>query len=457
MALTKFKKMHVLQIVIKNTSTLDFTLPVLWKLRQKHPDIKISILYTSLSKNQILRQSNFMEDFCKKHQIDQYDFCDFFPPRFLLLKKLVNRLFKNSYSDKLEKEDLTKFSQNNIAHLLETMLLGFRRPIERILTKSLVNTDQILPSLQPDVILFDNRSVSNFVGRDDFFRYMETQKKPVVLLPHAPHYIGSTSEFCRFDEMNDCLMPEYTEHWMPFKYGQPWKVVPRHKHQFKKIGYPGFDGEWWHFLKDGVSNNDKIRCLVLTRKFLPESKVREDGFDEATLDYNETLDFLKALRDAIRQTGLDIEVVVKPHPSGSRLQNEKVFHAAGFEEYEINYESFYQLLPRIHLVVAQFSTSLALPIAYGIPTMLVETKLQHSVHRRWPLLAELYLNLQYYSLKSDVITKFEQMTSDYLSGNSNSKDRKLIEKFYEPDPIGLAVARVEALVGICDGSLEKNR
>ena len=109
MALNKFKKMHVVQIVIKNTSTLDFTLPVLWKLRQKHPDIKISILFTSLSKAQILRQSNFMEEFCEKHQINQYDFCDFFPSRFLLLKKIVNLLFKNSYSDKLEIEDLKSF------------------------------------------------------------------------------------------------------------------------------------------------------------------------------------------------------------------------------------------------------------------------------------------------------------------------------------------------------------
>ena len=67
-----------------------------------------------------------------------------------------------------------------------------------------------------------------------------------------------------------------------------------------------------------------------------------------------------------------------------------------------------------------------------------------------------FRNLQYYSLQSEVITKFEQMTSDYLSGNSNSKDRQLIEKFYEPNPIGLAVARIEALVGICDGPLEKN-
>ena len=79
------------------------------------------------------------------------------------------------------------------------------------------------------------------------------------------------------------------------------------------------------FLKDGVSNNDKIRCLVLTRKFLPESKVRDDGFDEATLDYDETLDFLKTLNDAIRQTGLDIQLVVKPHPREVDCRMKKFF------------------------------------------------------------------------------------------------------------------------------------
>ena len=71
------KPLHVLQIVIKNTSTLDFSLPVLWGIRNRLPKAKISILYTFLNKDQILRGSEYMSDFCAENNINQYDLCDF--------------------------------------------------------------------------------------------------------------------------------------------------------------------------------------------------------------------------------------------------------------------------------------------------------------------------------------------------------------------------------------------
>ena len=82
----------------------------------------------------------------------------------------------------------------------------------------MVNTDRILPSLQPDVILFDNRLSVSLLA---VMTFSDTWKhKKSLLFCYLMHHITlSNGEFCRFNKMNDCLMPEYTEHWMLFKMG----------------------------------------------------------------------------------------------------------------------------------------------------------------------------------------------------------------------------------------------
>ena len=213
-------QLHILQIVIKNTSTLDYSLPVLWGLRKKYPEARISILYTSLNKNQILRNSKFMTDFCIENNIGQYDLSDFLITGSLSASRLLRRTFSHSYADKLGFKEIKKTRTTNLVSVIKAVIIGYMRPIERTISQVLVNNEKILKRLSPDIVLFDNRSAYPFSGRDYFFRYFEAHRKPVVLLPHAPHYIDPTSEFCRFDEYNENPMPTYTEHWMPFKYGE---------------------------------------------------------------------------------------------------------------------------------------------------------------------------------------------------------------------------------------------
>ena len=96
------KCFHIVQIVIKNTSTLDFSIPILWGLRKKYPSAKISILYTSLNKDQVLRKSTFMRKFCAENRIVQYDLCDFLQSPYKKISNLLRRCFAKSYSERVK-------------------------------------------------------------------------------------------------------------------------------------------------------------------------------------------------------------------------------------------------------------------------------------------------------------------------------------------------------------------
>mgnify|MGYP000524725066 CR=1 FL=1 len=441
------KSFHILQIVIKNTSTLDFSLPILWGLRQKYPNATISIVYTCLNKHQILRNSNFMRNFCVENKVQQYDFCDYIFPVVAWLAPIFRHFFAGSYSDRLNISELKDARSNGFLLVIKALLVPYVKIFDKIISSIFVDAEQILVGLSPDIVLFDNRSVTNGTAHEAIYKYLEAVRKPVVLLPHAPHYNGETAEFCRFDKDSDDLMPDYTEHWMPFRYGEPWKIAPSHHTQFIKIGYPGLDDSWWRYLLSRRKENTKIQCLVMSRKFLPENMMRPDGFDESTLDYEEAFGFLKMLDEAVRNINIEIEIILKPHPSSSEPENMNMLRKVGLENYSISYESFFDLIPSIDIVVSQFTTALSLPIAAGIPTMLVETKLQRSVHRRWDILADYYSNLKYYSQPYEFASKFDQLIAEACSSKKSNIDRQHLRKFFDDGSVEQAISRVEYLLG----------
>ncbi|MFT5926902.1 MAG: hypothetical protein ACI805_000015 [Candidatus Azotimanducaceae bacterium] len=446
MTLTSAKPMHVLQIVMKNTSTLDYSLPVLWGIRQKYPTAKISILYTTLNKKQILRDSIFLEEFCCENDIQQYDYSSFIVGVPAVFKALILRFFERSYSDKLSLVELRRDKFRNFGKVLKSVLVRYMKPVELRISALLVRAKRILPSLAPDIILFDNRTVTDCYGRDELYRYFEKERKPVILLPHAPHYIHATDEFCRFDEHNSNLMPSYTEHWMPFKFGTPWEVAMEHKTQFIKIGYPSLDSRWWNHIRQDADDRDGITCLVMTRKCLPEGKVRPQGYDHFTLDYEEVVRFYRMLKNVVDKLSYSVNIVIKPHPSSSEPENRKILDQVGLTGYAITYESFYELLPRVDMVVSQFTTSLAMPIAYNIPTMVVAAELQQFVHRQWPVLEKYYQGLKYFTNEADFEDKLAEMFTTIHEPQKKMADYEHLRQFFEDRAIDTAIDRIDKIM-----------
>lgn len=430
--------MHIVQVVMKNTSTIDFTLPILWGLRQKYPKAKITMLYVTVNKTQILRDSKFVDEFCQKNEVDVLDLSDFFILKSSLLKKFMRTVFKDAYADKLSLKEISFLNKK----ILKALIVRYLRPFDKMFTKLLLDKN-FFEKLNPDIILFDNRTTTTFVGRDNLYSFLEKNNIPTILLPHAPHYIHATDEFCNFDEKNSDAMPKYTEHWMPFKFGTPWDMLPNQKDQFIQIGYPGLDSKWKEYILSKKNANEN-NCLVMTRKFLAKGVQKPENFDPFTLTYDEVYKFYDILAKSLKKAKKNPKLYIKPHPSSSKIATEVILKEVGITNYEITHELFYDLLPRIDKVITQFTTSIALPIAYHIPTLFTADKLQEYVNSSWSILEGYYKGLTFYSSYDD----FENNINRLFSIDINeivSNDYKHLRKFFDDDSIDMAIKRIEYL------------
>lgn len=438
----------ILQIVIKNTSTLDFSLPLLWAIRKKYSEANICIFFTVLNKNQIIRYSDFYLEFCNTNKIELLDFSNFLKFKNHIIRKSVSLLFSSPVSDISPIKWQTCLTISGIMNIIRTMRIKFITKLEKFVIKYMVNHKSIYTLINPDLVLFDNRTVTNFSGRKEMYSFFERKKIPVVLLPHAPHYASETAEFCKFDENSDDFMPNYTEHWIPFKYGKPWKLFLNKRNQFIFIGYPGLDSRWHknNIYKKNKKYNEKkkIKCLILTRKFYPKGYKRKQYSDIATLEYDESLNFIRSITESIKAVTSDVEFIVKPHPSSSLHQNQEIISKAGLNNFTINYDSFYNILCDIDIVISQFTTSLAIPIAYKIPTVLVNSTMQSHIMKNWPILENYYK-------KSTFFCELDCLSSElnFLFKNINLLDvtpkYENLRKYFDDNSLERALKRIECM------------
>ena len=89
----------ILVIVVKNTSMLDFLLPVLWKIRSSHKDVKVSVLYCQTSKYKILRDTRYYSGKLNEWRVEEYDLVDFLSWPHRLGNWLLRGVLKKSRYD----------------------------------------------------------------------------------------------------------------------------------------------------------------------------------------------------------------------------------------------------------------------------------------------------------------------------------------------------------------------
>lgn len=434
---------HLVQIVIKNTSTMDFATPLLWHIRRDHPGCRITVLYCTSNKRQILGNSRWFSEFHRAHGIEELDFSDFFRTPFSPLAPLWKNLFATRPSDRLSLGEIRR-AGISLTNPKALALLAQRRlaPLEAALGPKLVDVGGILERLAPDLILFDNRTTSDFYGRDEIFAWMYKKRKPVVLLPHGPHYVWNTDEFVPFDERGE-RFPKFCDHWMPFIHGTPWEAAPEARNQFEYIGYPGLDTEWINDCMKSKSKNPRPRVLWVTRKFYPKGMTRPSNADPFTMDYVEMFEASARLARAIRDGGLDVEVVVKPHPSGNLRLTSELLDSAGLQNYVISLEPFYKLLPEIDAAVSLFSTSILMQVLFGIPTIVLDSTVQHFVHSKWNVLRKLYTGFRWFiSAETDLCVAL----GEALSNPSVETDVRHARSFFSDKACERGVERLETLL-----------
>ena len=267
--------MRILVMIVKATSTLDYRpAPTLGEIRTHHPQVEISVLYCTLSRKRILRASQFYADALNEWRIPQYDFADFLERPYGLLRKLWRHLLSTSAWDSRPRNTLLDRLPGG--RMLHTYFEGMLARVHRLLV-SKTAFERILPTFAPDVVLFENRAGTNFLGSEHFYAYFASRRIKVVLLPHAPHHARSVA-FTPFEHKGAAL-PDYCDYWMPFKFHETWKAFPEKKAQFFYAGYPGLDSAWLDWLRSDYlvksrkstqkpDRNGPLKCLFIIRPFL---------------------------------------------------------------------------------------------------------------------------------------------------------------------------------------------
>lgn len=453
--------MKLTQLVVKNLSELDYTAPILWKIKTENPNTSISVLYCNPTRYQFIRDSRFYSDLFRDFDIRELDFLDYPKVPIKFFNESLRHLISVSSADrptlsglisKLRTEGLGAiFKAQNWWLLFQFISKTAIVSIQKI-SQRLVATENVLPQINPDVILLGNRTKTDFKGREHFFRYFYKEKKPVILLPHGTHEVHPTKEFIPFDERGQPLAA-FNNFWSSLQYEEPWRNYPEKRELFTSIGYPGLDEEWFNFIRSKALNTKKenLQCVFIIRKFLQKGEVRPIDCDPFTRNYDEMLDFINSVCAELNNSKKRIRLIIKPHPSNNYTTLKQLLRDSCAKNWEISHEPIYDLLNSTDFAISIFSTTLLVPAMFGVPVIILDSDLQRFVHDRWPLLGEMYGGMKYYLADNTLFPETLTALLNDLDGARNC-DVSHLRKYFPDGASSKALARIENLYSNAKGA-----
>ena len=441
---------HIVHIIPENSSSLDFTLPIFWKNSQlEKPKFKFSVIFFYLNKNAVLKHSKFYEQVATDAGVVFYDLTDFLLlPVFL--KKSIRELYNYSSTDKIFISEPLNYYKNksifwpfllfkyltqnyNLKIIVNTIKIKILNEFAKFILFLSFSFKRVTEKLNISTILFDNRGRKNFLASKDFFNTVDNLKIPVVLIPHGAHYRTPESGYCQFLP-NKIALPSYCRHWMPFKYGEPWKNNNTPKDQFKLVGYPGMDKDWLSYLKQKKGENkDRLNILYIIRRYVDRTNPMYKYYDYYIVDKKDVFSPLEKLINIIKDENIDANIIIKPHPKNSIEELQNDFKSLNYQNIEISSEPIYKLCLKTDIAISLHSTILFIPILMGIPTIIINNALHEKVVTKWSLLKDVYNNLSFFiNDQKDLQKIFSKTINLFLSSKEDSCDNGIehVYKYY---------------------------
>ncbi len=447
-------KKKILQVVIRNTSTLDVTLPLFAHNHTQGGDLDVSVLYMSLNKSQLVRSTSGYGQKLDAYNCKQYDYLNFLKYKIPFFQSLLRMLFACSLYDRVSLKQV--FMSLFKGGRLTCLFPGVRRRISIWVTKHLVDTHSIFETLKPDVVLLDYRDKVHDASIEVFAKYWKDNGVKVVFLPHAPHDIREASEYVPYQYDEDDL-PSYCYYWEPFIHHKTWKMNEAKKDNFIYFGYPGLDSSWLDELRKEVGGNkgkakaSPIKVMLVIRKFTPEAIALNP--DELFLQsYQEVFKQIKLTVDALNDCDVDYELIVKPHPSASEFETREIMEKVGSENYSISYEPYFKVMQEVDFVVSSFSTTMVLPPLYGMPLVIYNDRTMAYVEK-WDVLKSLYGGYEFYSKNDGGYQKnIKEIMHALVSGNADldervELDKKHVREFFPDNSAQHILGVLESILG----------
>ncbi len=425
-------------ITYKATSELDFIVPLIWKMKKEDPSAKIAVLYGVINKKMLLRESTFYSDFFKKHDVAEYDLGDFMFRSFPRIRDFLKKRFANSYWDGITEKGtgLVKRAFNKIVKF-----------IDRTIT-SLIDYEYLFSSFQPDRIFFALRGYLPPM-KQKFYDYTYKANVPVFLYPQGAFASSGSYDVSYGVKRNECdrTIPEFAEVWYSFSQEFVAERYPDIKDQCHYVGYTGLDSEWLNYLAaDNDKRENKLKCLFIIRKFV------RNNSDDWVFDHDEFMPIARAVVDSLKKTGLEITLVVKPHPSNDFEKVKNVFSRLGYDNLEVTYESIYEVMGNCDFAISISSTVMLVPAVYGMPVIFLNSSVKDTFER-WEPMKDLFGDLEFYveslnDLNSTVSKVVSGLQNEAEIENLIKNDVHHFRKFFPDGSADLCLKRLGEIVKV---------
>jgi hypothetical protein len=432
--------MHIVQLVTKNTSSLDFSLPLYWGLRATGVKFQAVVLICAVHKSQILGKSEYYERELKKLNIQLVDYSDLLLQRgsfFLSYLLQAFRFFSNIFVD----------DQRNLNQSLGTETIVskiFRRVYNygMAFAFSSLNFSNTLKLDSVDFVILDNRERADFLLSRRLNNQIFNSDPIKLVTPHAPHYIDEYFSFVRVNPYGPQMVSD-CDIWLPFHLSRPELKHPHLKKQFFRSGYPGLDEAWLnHCRGDAQGTRKYVKCLVIGRKFLPKN-VTQKKSDLVTLEYGQVLTDLEKIKDAFESCDKAVELIFKLHPSGDLGLAKQVLIDAKIENFTVTTEPLYSCIADVDLVISPYSTAVMITAMSGIPTVILRSELQEQINAHWIKIREMYEGMSFY-VDYDCLTS--TIKKILVDDNCGSADVNFLRHYFEDGAINRCVSRLLNLV-----------
>lgn len=447
--------MRIVQLVVKNPSELDFSLPLLWHLGSLDDPPEMHVVYLAADRAQMLRTGHGYTAILRSIGVKELDLADFLPGRAHRLERAWRSAFKKSYSDELS-------IREGLAALLGPRLRGpdtpgaairtaravldrARRKVEHVALR-LPDVVGGLRELAPDVVLLGNRrAVTPFPGHDELFAWLRDEVPLVALVPHAAHET-TLREFTPFQDEGDPLPPN-VDFWITLEQTHTAEILPERAEQFAVVGNPGFDRGWVEWLRRRATRADprpsvRAHCVVLGRKFHAPGAPRPS--DPFTLSYEEGVAYFSSISESLATTGHEVAVTLKPHPSTNAFLLDRALTEAGCEHWRTSFDPLAALVAEADLLVGMFSTALILGVPFGIPVVVLPSRVQTFVEQEWGVMRELYRGLEHFVGETQAPASVLGAAVEQARGarRAETPDMRHLARFLPDSPLERCVERL---------------
>lgn len=365
--------MHIVKVITKNTSSLDFVLPILVDLHEMGH--KISIISLTSSKKKLTSYIATIDQGFGK-TIDLYG---------------VDTLFGGFLGQKLA---LCVERLPDLISLYEIRQLLVRKPktalsqlVEKIIIKlffKITRKKQIFKNLNVDACLYDLRHDPIPIFKNDILMELDKRKIPVFLTQHAPHMRTKYGEYVpiglKKHNLNITRMLSHQQSQIP-KHIQ--KIEPA-----MYIGCPSLDDWWLKRLSRNLHTQvySKPKIVYISRRIADENVRGISNRDSYILSYNDVADRFKQLSVLAKKLGRTVHI--KPHPNTNAAVLKKLI--LNHQNFKIIQGSITDVMSKNDIVIAEPSTLVLTTALLGIETYIVNDQLQKEIEKKWPHLKILY-------------------------------------------------------------------